>query len=159
MRVLAVLLITLVALNSVIAKPTTKPAVAPATTQAAKFPTPAELVAKMKELQQQKDALLKVAFIDLSNPVVEKPAGFSLFGDADVTTLRSIIERLHKARDDKDIKVALITIGEPSIGLAQAQEIRDALVELKRAGKKTFVYADSYDTATYTLATGATDIC
>ncbi len=43
--------------------------------------------------------------------------------------------------------------------MAQAQEVREALVELRRANKKTFVYADSYDTATYTLATGATDIC
>src|SRR5207244_3317509 len=28
-----------------------------------------------------------------------------------------------------------------------------------KAGKQTFVYADSYDTASYTLATGAKHIC
>ena len=138
------------------AKPATNPASAP-TTQ--KFPTVAEMVAKLKETRQAKDAMLKVAYIDLSTPVVEKPADFSFFGESDVTTLRSVISRLNQARDDKDIKAVLITIGEPALGLAQAQEIREALVELRRAGKKSFVYADSYDTATYTLATGATDVC
>jgi protease-4 len=156
----AAVLVLLVASNVVHADAATKPASAPATTQATKFPTPAELVAKMKEMRQQKDAMLKVAYIDLSAPVIEKPADFSFFGgDTDAMTLRSVINRLHEARDDTDIKAVLITIGEPSIGLAPAQEIREALVELRRANKKTFVYADSYDTATYTLATGATDIC
>jgi protease-4 len=159
MRILAAVLVTLVIINFANAKVTPKPATAPATTQATKFPTPAELVAKMKQMRKEKDAMLKVAYIDLSNPVVEKPADFSLFGEDDVTTLRSLIERLHKARDDKDIKAVLITLGEPEIGLAQAQEVRAALSELKKAGKRSFVYADSYDTATYVLATGATDIC
>lgn len=163
MRFIAAALVTLVTCNVAFADAATQPATsapAPATTQATKFPTPAELIAKMKAMRQQKDAMLKVAYIDLSAPIVEKPADFSFFGgDADAMTLRSVINRLHAARDDKDIKAVLITIGQPSIGLAQAQEVREALVELRRANKKTFVYADSYDTATYTLATGATDIC
>ena len=167
MRSIVAVLITLLAVvgpafAKVDAKPATKPAATPATsptTQASKFPTPAELVAKMKEMRKERDAMLKVAYIDLSTDIVEKPADFSIFGESDAMTLRSVINRLQKARDDKDIKGALITISGASIGLAQAQEVRDALVELRQAGKKTFVYADSYDTATYTLATGATDIC
>jgi protease-4 len=74
-------------------------------------------------------------------------------------TLRSIIQRMQMARDDKDVRAVLLTLGEPSLNFAQAQEVRDALVELRKAGKKTFVYSDSYDTVTYTLATGATDVC
>ncbi|HEV2295704.1 MAG TPA: signal peptide peptidase SppA [Tepidisphaeraceae bacterium] len=160
MRFIAVVLITCFAAGLALAESSTQPASAPATTQAANFPTPAELLAKMKEMRKAKEAALKVAYIDLSTTVVEKPADFSLFGgETDVMTLRSLISRLHQARDDQDVKAVLITIGAPSIGLAQAQEVREALVELRRAGKKTFVYADSYDTATYTLATGATDIC
>lgn len=166
MRFIAAVLVLLFAASSARADAATKSASAPATTQAAattqatQFPTPAELLARMKQMRQAKEAALKVAYIDLSAAIVEKPADFSLFGgDADAMTLRSVISRLHQARDDKDVKAVLITIGQPSIGLAQAQEVREALVELRRANKKTFVYADSYDTATYTLATGATDIC
>src|SRR5688572_30707871 len=140
---------------------TTQATTAPATTQAAevKFPTPAELVEKMKQMRAEKDALLKVAYIDLSDPIVETPPGFSLFGDPNVATLRSVLQRIEQARDDKDVRGILITIGDPQIGVAQAQEIRDELLELRKARKRTFVYADSYDTDSYTLATGATDIC
>jgi protease-4 len=74
-------------------------------------------------------------------------------------TLRSIIQRMQLARDDKDVRAVLLTLGEPSLNFAQAQEVRDALAELRKAGKKTFVYSDSYDTVTYTLASGATDVC
>src|SRR5262249_31434104 len=38
-------------------------------------------------------------------------------------------------------------------------EIRDSLIDLRRAGKQTFVYADGYDTDSYTIATGATNVC
>ncbi len=148
------------------AKPATRPATLasnrPSTqpTTQAKLPTPAELVAKLKQIREQKAALTKVAYIDLSGAVSEKPAGFSLFGGRDRSTLYELIDRLHQARDDKDIRGLLITLGaEAEINLAQAQEIRDALLELRRAGKKTFVYADSYDTAGYTIASGATNVC
>src|SRR5581483_1327299 len=43
--------------------------------------------------------------------------------------------------------------------LAQAQEVRDALRDVRRAGKKVFVYADAYDTIGYTVASGASNIC
>src|SRR5688572_8379964 len=73
--------------------PTTSPAAhadAPATTQptaAAAFPTPAELIAKIKQMKDAEAQLPKVAYFDLgSKPLVEKPADFTLFGDSDVET-------------------------------------------------------------------------
>ena len=151
---------------AVLAKPATAPATAPsasakrATTQKSdKFPTPAEIVERMKKVKEQQEKLLKVAYFDLSEQVVEKPADFSWFGDASATTLRSLISRLHQARDDKDIRAVLLTLGTAEMNLSQAQEVRDALVQLRRAGKETFVYADSYDTTSYTIASGATNVC
>ncbi|WP_428939506.1 signal peptide peptidase SppA [Fontivita pretiosa] len=138
----------------------TQPTTAPTSQISTKLPTPAELVAKLKQMRQQKAARSKVAYIDLARPVTEKPADFSLFGGADRSTLRGIVERLQRARDDKDVRGVLLTLGpEMQMNLAQAQELRDALLELRRAGKKTFVYADSYDTIGYTIASGATNIC
>jgi protease-4 len=136
-------------------KPTTAP-----TSKAAKFPTPAELIKKMQAMEKAKASAAKVAYFDISGAITERPAGFSwMAGQEDNTTLRSLLERLQKARDDKDVRAVLITIGESSLNLAQAQEIRDALVDLRKAGKKTFVYADSYDTTSYMLASGATNVC
>jgi protease-4 len=134
---------------------TTKPVISES-----KLPSPTELAMKMRRMREQREAMTKVAYLDLSEPVTEKPAGFSLFGSDSHTTLRQVIERVHKAREDKDVRGVLITLGaEMQMNLAQAQEVRDALLELRRAGKKTFVYADSYDTIGYTIASGATNIC
>jgi protease-4 len=123
------------------------------------FPTPAELIKRLQKEKAAKAALSKVVHFDLASAVVEKPADFSLFGDSTANSLRSVIQRMQMARDDSSVRAVLLTLGEPSLNFAQAQELRDALAELRKAGKKTFVYSDSYDTVTYTLATGATDVC
>ena len=140
--------------------PTTQPqAAASAVHESSKadhYPTPAELIQQMKDLNAKQAKASKVAYFDLSRPIEEGPAAFSLFGDDGSMTVRSLVDRLHAARDDKDVRAALITLGGSGLNLAQAQEIRDALSGL---GKPTFVYADSYDTVGYTLATGATNIC
>jgi protease-4 len=125
------------------------------------FPTPAQLFERMKKLKAEKAALTKVAYFDMAAmPVLEGPLSFSLFADTTPFTLRAWVQRLHAARDDKDVRGILINLGSgASFNLAQAQELRDALVELRQAGKKTFVYADSFDTVGYTVASGATNVC
>src|SRR3954454_14867026 len=123
------------------------------------FPTPADLIKRLQKEKAARAALTKVVHFDLASAVVEKPAEFSLFGDSTANSLRSVVQRMQMARDDKDVRAVLLTLGEPSLNFAQAQELRDALIELRKAGKKTFVYSDSYDTVTYTLATGATNVC
>jgi protease IV len=150
-----------------VAKPTTEPSATklnkqnkpvPATTQA-HFPTPAELIAKMKAAQKKLDAQPKVAWFDLASHVTERPAMFSLFGDNDSVTLHSLTDRIRQAAEDADVRAVLITLGEPGLSLSQAQELREALEDVHKAGKRTFVYSDSFDTDTYCIATGATDIC
>jgi protease IV len=137
--------------------PATQPSAAASSRE---FPSPAELVKRMKTLEKKRAAMAKVAYFDLSRPVSEKPADFSLFGDDGSSTLRSLVERLRMARQDPDIKAVLITMGaESGVNYSQAQEIRNALAGVVKAGKPCFVYADSYDTPTYTLATGANHIC
>src|SRR6185436_7085760 len=160
--VLAVVLI--VSIAAVAKQPTTKPLSAPATrpstNPAAKgaFPSAREMAAKLLGQHEKQKDLLKVAHIELDKAVGEKPASFALFGD-DSLTLQSVIERIQSARDDKDVRAVLITMGDTSFNLAQAQEIRDQLIGLRKAGKRAFVYADAYDTASYIAATGATDVC
>jgi protease-4 len=130
-----------------------------ATTKKSKYPTPNEVMARIRERQAKRDATPKVALFDLSRSISEKPADFNFFSDADTQTLNSILDRLRQAQTDKSVHAVLITLGDESPSFAQAQEIRDGLAKLTAAGKKTFVYADSYDTASYTLACGASDIC
>jgi protease-4 len=154
-RILAILLFCA---SFALADSTTTPSTQPATQQARNFPTPMELLARMKQMKADADQATKVAYFDLSKPIVERPADFSLFGDNSGSTLRSLMDRMNQARQDKTIRAVLITLSQPAFNLAQAQEIRDSLIELRRAGKKTFVYADTYDTTGYTVASGATNI-
>jgi len=134
---------------------------APATRPSAdEFPSPAELVKRMKQAEQKKSSLTKVAYFNLTRPIEEKPADFSLFGDDGSLTLRSLLDRLHMAQQDADIKAVLITLGADSgISFSQAQEVRNVLAGIVKSGKPCFVYADSYDTPSYTLATGANHVC
>lgn len=124
------------------------------------FPTPAELVRRMKKVEKEKAALAKVAFFNINRPVEEKSADFSLFGDDGSLTLRTLLERLNRARQDPDVKAVLITLAaESGVNYSQAQELRGALAAIVKAGKPVFVYADGFDTPTYTMATGANHIC
>jgi protease-4 len=125
-----------------------------------KFPTPAELMAKIQAAQKEADQVPKVAYFYLSAAIGEKPADFNLF-DSDPTalTLRVLIDRLEKARQDGDVNAVLLRLGDGTLNLSQAMELRDELGALHREGKRTFVYADSYDTSSYIAASGATDVC
>lgn len=134
-------------------KATTRPSAA----TTAPFPTPAELAAKIRALHDEK--MPKVAYISLPRQIVEKPADFQLFGDTEATPMQEIITRIQKARDDSHVKGVLLTVGDTELSLAQAEEIRDALADCYRHGKRTFVYADSYETTNYVMATGASDVC
>ncbi len=139
------------------ATPATRPGGAGASTK--RYPTPAELIEKMKMQKAKRDATPKVAYFDLANHISEKPANFSLWGQTDTLTLNSVLDRIRQAQEDKSVRAVLITLGDESPSFAQAQELRDALLKCNKAGKQTFVYADSYDTAGYTLASGASHIC
>ena len=133
----------------------------PAATQPAKkhFPTAAELAKKIADKRKQQDDKLQVAYFDLNQKFGEKPADFSLFGQQS-TTLRELLANVQKAQDDTEVKGALFYIGAGSgLNLSQAGEIREAIIALGNAGKKTVVYADTFDTAAYTVASGADKIC
>ncbi len=120
--------------------------------------TPGELMRQMREEREARALQPLVAQIDMSQPILEKPAGFSLFGSGGVD-LRSLLARLDAAAQDDNCRAVLLTFYSGGMtNFAQAQEIRTKLVELEKAGKRTFVYADTYDTMSYFVASAATDI-
>lgn len=133
------------------AQPTTKPA-------EAKSGFAKDIIAKFQAQKQKESELAKVGYIDLDQPVAEKPAEFVLFADTRVT-LKSLLDRLTEAKQDKDLRAVLVNLGATGFNLSQAQELRDAFVDLRKANKRVFIFADSYDTTSYIAASGATDIC
>lgn len=123
------------------------------------YPTPAELARKIVAKREQQARQIGVAYFDLTRPIRERPADFSLFAE-ESETLHELIGRMESARDDTEIKAILVYLGSGSgLNMAQAQEFKQILSDLRRAGKRTFVYADSYDTVNYLIASAATDVC
>ncbi len=120
--------------------------------------TPAELMRQMREEKEARDAQPVVAQIDLSSPITERPSGPSLFGGS-ALDLKGVLDRLEQAENDEQVEAVLLTFYNGGLmGFAQAQEIRDQLGEIREAGKKIFVYADTYDTVSYFVASAATDV-
>ena len=122
------------------------------------IPSPAELMKQLRAEKERKSKQPKVVYFDLSENVPDGPAAFSLFGD-DRLNVRTLVERIGKAAADKNVKGLLITLGDPGFNPSQAMEVRDALLQFRKSGKPAFVYADSYDTVTYLVASGASDVC
>lgn len=124
------------------------------------IPSPAELMRQMREAREAEAAKALVAHIDMSSPVMEQPSGFSLFGGPTGIDLRGVLSRLEQAREDESCHAVLLTFYNGGLmNMAQAQEIRRELGKLKKAGKRTFIYADTYDTVSYLIASAATDVC
>ncbi|MCR4413819.1 MAG: signal peptide peptidase SppA [Thermoguttaceae bacterium] len=97
-----------------------------------------------------------VAVFSLHGEIGESPRGDDfLFGSLGAETLHDLVTRLKKARDDKQVKAVVLLIGRASFAVAQAEEIRRVLDEIKASGKAVYAHADSLSLRTYALAAGA----
>ncbi len=93
--------------------------------------------------------------IDMSGRIGEAPPGFSLFGDGPRYTTRELLEKIDYAAKSPEINAILILMGDISTSAAIADEIRQALLEFRQAGKKVVVYANTPENREYYLATAA----
>jgi len=86
-----------------------------------------------------------------ANPLAELTGGSSL-------TLRDTVETLQKAAADKRIDGLLLHANIAEGGMAQLQELRDAIIAFRSAGKFAVAYSDAYNNASYYLATACDDV-
>ncbi len=80
---------------------------------------------------------------------------FSEFSDTPPTTLRSVVDEIHRAKADSRVRTLVI---EPSIAgalWAQVQEVRDALIDFRSAGKQVTAYLEAASAQEYYLASAA----
>lgn len=74
------------------------------------------------------------------------------------TGLNDILSAIKKAKDEKNIKGIYIDAGVLSTDYATLQEIRSALEDFRKSGKKIIAYADTYSQGSYYLASVADKI-
>ena len=78
-------------------------------------------------------------------------------------SLRDVLDALDRASDDPRVTGLIARFGDGEIGLAGAQELRDAILRFRAKGKRTVAYADSFGefssgTRSYYLASAFDDI-
>ena len=74
------------------------------------------------------------------------------------TGLNDILSAIKKAKDEENIKGIYIDAGLLSTDYATLQEIRSALENFRKSGKKIIAYADTYSQGSYYLASVADKI-
>ena len=98
----------------------------------------------------------RLAVFRLNSPVTELPADETFsFSPSSGITLKDLVRRMKKAADDPDIKAVVILPEGGTIGLAQTEEVRQAMQLFRKTGKDIYVHADSLSMREYTLLCGA----
>ena len=69
---------------------------------------------------------------------------FSAFLNEEIPTLRGTVEALDRAADDKRVVGVIARVGAAPIGLAQAQELRDAIVRFRQSGKPAVAFSETF---------------
>lgn len=106
-----------------------------------------------------------VLTLDLSRPMVEmtqddplEQLAQSLRNQPTPIGLKKLLESIHHAENDPNIKGIFIKSGTTMAGFAQLDEVRTALKEFKSSGKFIVSYANMYSEGGYYIASVADDI-
>jgi len=101
--------------------------------------------AEEKKKESKGDAKAVIAVFAFDGPIMEKPQGeeFPFISPTRQTSLKDIVERMKKAKDDKNVKAVVLLLDEVELTLAQSEELRQALHGIKAAGKEVYAHVDS----------------
>jgi protease-4 len=80
-----------------------------------------------------------VAHIKLSGELDEAPVADSPFG-ASAENLKSKLDRIRKAANDKNIQALYLELDELSIGFGKLAELQRAIADFRKSGKKVYAY-------------------
>jgi protease-4 len=104
-------------------------------------------------------------FLDFEKPIVDRASknpfenfNFNSFDGEGNTGLNAILENLHKAKTDKNIKGIYMELSTINTGIATVEEIRNALLDFKKSGKPVISYSEVYTQKSYYLASVANKI-
>lgn len=105
-----------------------------------------------------------VIVLDLNAVVTDRPQPVDVMtqltggGVENTLPLNQVMAALEEARTDKHVDGLLIKAGGPSVGLAQAKAINDAIGRFRESGKWVIAYGDTYTQADYIIASAADSV-
>lgn len=110
-----------------------------------------------KEEKKADSSKATIAVFRLAGSVTEEPPEETLFlGASKAVSLKDLVARMKQAAKDPAVKAVVLLHEGGSIGSAQKEEVRQAMAEVKAAGKDVYTHADSLSMSEYVLLSGAT---
>jgi len=101
----------------------------------------------------------RVAVFRLAGTIRETPREEVLNLGESSTPLWTLVERMDKAAKDPEVKAVVVLLEGPTMGQAQAAELRRAFGRIRAAGKDVIAHADSVSSlGQYVLLSGASRI-
>lgn len=99
----------------------------------------------------------RMGTVTLGSDIVEEPVGRPFFGSSG-RSLYSIIAALRKGASDSRMGYLFMKIDGMRMSFSTAQELRNAVLDYRKNGKKAIVYLESGGNLAYYLATAADEI-
>jgi protease-4 len=100
-----------------------------------------------------------IAVFRLHGKITESPQDEDFFfGSGRQISLKDLVGRLKKAAEDKNVKAVVFLAEGEAPGSAQIEELREAMAQIRSAGKEIYVHADSLSMRDYVLLSGASRI-
>ncbi|MBV9122231.1 MAG: signal peptide peptidase SppA [Planctomycetes bacterium] len=104
-------------------------------------------------------AVATLAHIKLSGVLDEAPVSEDpLFGTS-TENFQSKLDRIHKAKDDSNIQGLFLEINDLRVSYGKLNELRRAVADFRKSGKKTYAYMESGESKDYLLACACDEVC
>jgi protease IV len=104
---------------------------------------------------EKKDEKGLIAHVALTGDLDEAPAGESIFGSDSGQNLKQKLDRIAKAKTDAKVKALLIELHDLKLGLfgfGKVNEVRAAIADFRKSGKKAYAYVEEVGGLDYLIA-------
>jgi protease-4 len=110
---------------------------------------------KPAEKKKDKTATAVIAHIKMSGSLPEASSGApDLFGGGGSSeTLKARLDRIQKAKTDANVQALYLQFENLGVTWGKVNELRAAIQDFRKSGKKAYAYAETYDLPSYLVAT------
>jgi protease-4 len=100
-----------------------------------------------------------LAHIRLSGELSEAPVVSDPFFGTTQENFKSKLDRIKKAKGDSSVQGLLLQIEGLEVGWGKVHELRQAVADFRKSGKKAYAYLEDASTKDYVLASACDEVC
>jgi protease-4 len=101
----------------------------------------------------------KIVVVKLEGEVTEAPPGIDIgLPDLKMNLFWDQLRLVRMVKNDSSVQALVLLVDQPSLSLAQSQQLALELARLRKSGKRVYVHADGLTTGLYMLALPADEI-